>query len=41
MKRASAKATKSISHAGSVKTVTVRITSGNHSSTGKVTVKTK
>ena len=41
MKRAPAKATKSVSHAGHVKTVSVRISSGKTSVTGQATVKTK
>lgn len=41
MKRAPVKATKSVSHAGHVKTVSIRIQSGTASVTGKATVKTK
>lgn len=41
MKRASAKASKSVSHAGHVKTVSICIQSGTTRVTNKTTVKTK
>lgn len=41
MKRAPVKATKSISHAGSTKTVSIRVSSGKCSVIGKASIKTK
>lgn len=41
MKRVSGKATKSVSHSGSKKTVTVRVSNGAKAVTRKVTFKTK
>ena len=41
MKRVSGKATKSVSHSGSKKTVMVRVSNGTKAVTRKVTFKTK
>lgn len=41
MKRAPIKASKSVSQAGSVKTVTVRVSNGKSSVTAKASVKTR
>ncbi len=41
MKRASIKASKSVSQAGRVKTVTIRVSNGKSSITDKASIKTK